>query len=133
MLSKKLIEFYDKLSSWENETVKECGLTLPQMHTLEVIGSNEGIKMKEITEKLGIVTGTLTVMIDRLTKLDLVRRVVNTNDKRSFTIELTAKGKALYQEHSHHHDILADEITQELNEEEKAIFAKLLDKILRRI
>ncbi len=133
MLSKKLIELYDKLASWEHETVKECGLTLQQMHTLEVIGSNESIKMKEISEKLGIVTGTLTVMIDRLTKLDLVRRVVNSNDKRSFNIELTDKGKELYHEHSHHHDVLAEELTQELSDQEKQDLTQLLDKILRRI
>jgi DNA-binding MarR family transcriptional regulator len=133
MLSKKLIELYDKLSSWEHETVKECGLTLQQMHTLEVIGSNKSIKMKEISEKLGIVTGTLTVMIDRLTKLNLVRRLVNHNDKRSFNIELTDKGKELYQEHSHHHDVLAEELTQELSDQEKQDLTQLLDKILRRI
>ncbi len=133
MLSKKLIEFYDKLASWENETVKDSGITLQQMHTLEVIGSNQGIRMKEITEKLGIVTGTLTVMIDRLTRLNLVRRVVNTNDKRSFYIELTDEGAKLYQEHGHHHDMLAEELTHDLTEEEKDTLIKLLEKLLRRL
>jgi DNA-binding MarR family transcriptional regulator len=133
MLNKKLIEFYDKLASWENETVKDSGITLQQMHTLEVIGSNDGIRMKEITEKLGIVTGTLTVMIDRLTKLGLVRRVVNSKDKRSFCIELTEKGSILYQEHSHHHETLSDELTQDLTEEEKEMLNKILEKILRRL
>lgn len=133
MLSKKLIEFYDKLASWENETVKDSGITLQQMHTLEVIGSNEGIRMKEITEKLGIVTGTLTVMIDRLTKLDLVKRVVNTTDKRSFRIELTENGSKLYQEHHHHHDMLAEELTHDLTIEEKETLNTILDKLIRRL
>ncbi len=133
MLSKKLIEFYDKLSSWENETVKDCGITLQQMHTLEVIGSNEGIRMKEITEKLGIVTGTLTVMIDRLTKLNLVRRVINLSDKRSFCIELTDEGSRLYQEHHNHHEMLADELTHDLTSQEKDTLNDLLEKVLRRL
>jgi len=131
-LSKNLIEFYDKLASWENETVRDSGITLQQMHTLDVIGSNKGIRMKEITEKLGIVTGTLTVMIDRLTKLELVERVVNAKDKRSFYIELTEKGSKLYQEHAHHHDMLAEELTHDLNSEEKEILNKIIEKILRR-
>lgn len=131
MLSKILIEFYDKLSSWENETVKDSGITLQQMHTLEVIGSNQGIRMKEISDKLGIVTGTLTMMIDRLTKLDLVKRVVNSKDKRSFCIELTEKGSKLYQEHHHHHEMLAEELAHDLTNEEKETLHNLLEKLLK--
>ena len=131
-LSENIVEFYDKLSSWENETVRDSGITLQQAHTLEVIGSNKKIRMKEITQRLGIATGTLTVMIDRLTKLDLVRRVVNTNDKRSYYIELTNKGQTLYKEHSNHHEMLVTELAHDLSDAERETLNNLLEKILER-
>ena len=131
-LSENIVEFYDKLSSWENETVRDSGITLQQAHTLEVIGSNKEIRMKEITQRLGIATGTLTVMIDRLTKLDLVRRVVNTNDKRSYYIELTNKGQTLYKEHSNHHEMLVTELAHDLSDAERETLNNLLEKILER-
>lgn len=131
-LNKNIVEFYDKLSSWELETVRDSGITMQQMHTLEVIGSNEKIRMKEITQRLGIATGTLTVMIDRLTKMGLVRRVVNTNDKRSYYIELTNKGQGFYEEHSHHHDMLVTELAHDFSDSERETFNNLLEKILKR-
>jgi DNA-binding MarR family transcriptional regulator len=67
-----IIEFYEKLSSWEQSVVAESGLTLPQMHTIEILGGNNLIKMKDLATKMGITTGTLTVMIDNLGKKGLV-------------------------------------------------------------
>ena len=33
-LSDLTIEFYEKLSCWEQAVVRDCSITLPQMHTL---------------------------------------------------------------------------------------------------
>ena len=38
----------------------------------------------------------MTRMLDRLERRGLVRRVANPNDRRAFTLELTAEGKAVY-------------------------------------
>ncbi len=37
-LSHLIVEFYERLSSWEHAVVRDKGLTLPQMHTLEILG-----------------------------------------------------------------------------------------------
>ena len=44
-LNHSIVEFYEKLSSWENDVVRDKGLTLPQMHTLEVLGIHKSIRM----------------------------------------------------------------------------------------
>jgi len=54
------------MSSWEHAVVKESGLTPVQMHAIEILGHQESLRMKELAHKLGVTTGTLTVMIDRL-------------------------------------------------------------------
>ena len=62
LLNQTLTEFYDKMSSWEQSVVKETGYSLAQIHTIEVLGSFGALRMKELAQKLGITTGTLTVL-----------------------------------------------------------------------
>ena len=62
-LNHAIIEFYDKLSSWENAVVKGKSLTLAQTHTIEVIGSHGPMRMKELANKLGITMTTESTVI----------------------------------------------------------------------
>lgn len=129
-LSNQLIEFYDKISSWEHSVVKESGLTPTQMHTIEVIGHRKNLRMKELAERLGVTTGTLTVGVDNLEKLDLVARKPHETDRRSYFVVLTGKGKKMFEEHHRFHEDFTNEISTELSDNEIETFSRLLDKIL---
>ncbi len=37
-LNHTIIEFYEKLSSWEQSVVRDKGFTLPQVHIVEILG-----------------------------------------------------------------------------------------------
>lgn len=128
--SHTIVEFYEKLSSWEQEVVKDTGITVAQMHAIEILGHCGPIRMKDLANKLGVVMGSLTVMIKRLSKLDLVIRQENPDDHRSFHIVLTTKGKKLYEEHHKHHLLLAEEISSHLTTEEQQQLNTLLIKIV---
>ena len=86
LLSHQFAEFYDKISSWEYSIVKESGLSPAQMHTVEVIGHHQNMRMKELAERLGVTTGTLTVGVDKLEKMGLVERKPHKKDRRSWLI-----------------------------------------------
>ncbi len=129
-LSHNLVEFYEKISSWEQEVVRGTGLSLPQMHTIAVMGSNGPLRMKDLAEKLGVVMGTLSVMIKRLQKLELVIRRENPDDLRSFHVELTEAGLEKYEEHHQHHTMLAQELCCDFSEEEQELFNKLIVKAI---
>jgi DNA-binding MarR family transcriptional regulator len=130
-LSNVVVEFYEKLSSWEHSVVKDTGLTLPQMHTIEVLGSSEPMRMKELAEKMGITTGTLTVNIDKLVKLGYVVRKPNEADKRSYYVALSDEGEEIYSRHHALHLELTEEILSELTPEEGQLLEKLLTKAMR--
>ena len=98
-LSQLMLEFYEKMASWEHSVVKQTGLSPAQMHTIEMIGHHQSLRMKELASRMGITTGTLTVMIDRLEKAGLVVRQPNANDRRSFHIVLTGEGRRHFEEH----------------------------------
>ena len=128
-LSDLIIEFYEKLSSWEQAVVRDCAITLPQMHTLEILGQQSPLRMKELAAKMGVTTGTLTVGIDRLEKQGLVARIPHETDRRSILVALTETGQALSREHHAHHLHLTREIQAALTPEETEQFASILTKL----
>jgi len=129
-LSHQLIELYERLSSWEQDVVKNSGLSTPQMHTIEIVGHSGSLRMKDLAKKMGVTTGTLTVMIDRLEQQGLLKRTPHETDRRSFLIALTEKGQKLFVEHHQYHLHLTEEITATLSKEEQAQFSTVLEKII---
>ena len=118
------------MSSWEHAVVKESGLTPAQMHAIEIMGHQESLRMKELAQKLGVTTGTLTVMIDRLEQNDLILRKPNENDRRSIVLVLTKKGQKYFKEHHKLHLELTSEITSSLNEDETKQFYTFIEKLV---
>lgn len=128
-LNRSIIEFYDRLSAWENNVVRNKDYSLAQIHTLEVLGTYGSLRMKELAEKLGITTGTLTVQIDKLTKAELVERIPHESDRRSFLIKLTEAGHQLYREHDALHLELTKKISQSLTAAEAQTLVTCLKKM----
>ena len=129
-LTHLFVEFHEKLSSWEASVVEGKGLTTTQMHTLEILGVHGPLRMKELAERLGVTTGTLTIQADRLEAKDLVRRVPHPTDRRSNVIEMTATGHALFEEHNRHHLDLTREITADLDDAQRQALAACMEKII---
>ena len=129
-LASSLIELYEKMSSWEHAVVKESGLTPTQMHAIEILGHQESLRMKELAQKLGVTTGTLTVMIDRLEQNGLISRRPNENDRRSIVVVLTKKGQKYFKEHHKLHLELTREITSSLREDEAKQLYVFMEKLV---
>ena len=133
-LSHQLIELYGKLSSWEQDVVKSSSLSPAQMHTIEIAGhgahGGATLRMKDLAKKMGVTTGTLTVMVDRLEQQGLLQRTPHETDRRSYLIALTEKGQGLFAEHHQYHLHLTEEITATLSAEEQALFSGVLEKVI---
>jgi len=132
-LSHQLVELYERLSSWEQDVVKSSGLSTAQMHTIEIVGhGGDGapLRMKELAKKMGVTTGTLTVMIDRLEQQGVLKRTPHETDRRSYLIALTEKGQGLFSEHHQYHLRLTEEVTATLTQEEQRLFSAVLEKII---
>jgi DNA-binding MarR family transcriptional regulator len=125
-----LIEFYERFSSWEQSVVRETGLTLPQMHTLEIIGATGNLRMKELAGKMGVTTGSLTVLVDRLVRAGLVVRKPDEKDRRSIRVGLTPEGRKHFEGHHLLHLQLSQDIAGALTPEEAERFPQMLTKIM---
>jgi len=132
-LSSQLVEFFDKINSWENSVIRGSGLSPAQMHTIEVIGHRQDIRMKELAERLGVTTGTLTVAVDKLETKGLVVRKPHLHDRRSWLVSLTEKGAAIFHRHDRFHRDFTEDISAGLTTAEVAQFSALLAKLLTRM
>ncbi len=130
-LAQHIVEFYEKLSSWEHEVVRGSDLTPNQMHAIEIIGHEKSLRMKELAEKLGVTTGTLTVTVDRLERKGLIERRPHETDRRSYRIVLTEAGEGHFAKHHEFHLKLTEEIASALTSEELETFELVLEKVIK--
>src|SRR5689334_10615277 len=71
------------------------GLTYPQYLAMLVLWERDGVPVKEIGERLFLDSGTLTPLLKRLEKAQLVKRTRSREDERQVLIALTPQGHAL--------------------------------------
>ncbi|NQY63182.1 MAG: MarR family transcriptional regulator [Alteromonadaceae bacterium] len=76
--------------------LKELELTYPQYLVMLVLWqATEPLKVKALGEKLDLDTGTLSPLLKRMEKLNLLSRNRNKEDERSVEIKLTQHGQSL--------------------------------------
>ena len=73
----------------------KMGITYPQYLVLMVLWENDALSVNQITEKLLLNTNTLSPLLKRMEKLELLERNRCSEDERSVIIQLTKKGRQL--------------------------------------
>ncbi|QYJ80592.1 MarR family winged helix-turn-helix transcriptional regulator [Shewanella acanthi] len=124
-----IIEFYEKLTSWEHAIVRDQGFSLSQVHTIELLGVHGPMRMKELADKIGVTTGTLTVQIDKMVDAQWVYRLPHESDRRSILVALTEKGQALYLEHDALHLQLTMDLTAQMTSEDRKMLLDLFTRM----
>jgi DNA-binding MarR family transcriptional regulator len=71
----------------------EHGIGATDLRALTFLSSNPGATPKLVAEYLGLTTGAMTTLIDRIEKAGLVRRAPNPDDRRSLVLDLTPAGQ----------------------------------------
>lgn len=76
---------------------KSLGITGGQMSVVDFISDQQDqtTSQHSIELEFNLRRSTVTVMIQRMEKRDLVKRITSANDKRQKLVSLTDKGKAL--------------------------------------
>ena len=70
----------------------EMRVTYTQYITLLVLWEQDNIKIKLLGNILHLDSGTLTPLLNKLEKADIVKRIKDKNDERNVFIKLTDKG-----------------------------------------
>jgi len=73
----------------------ELGLTYPQYLVLMVLWEKDGLSVNQIKEKLHLDTNTLSPLLKRMEKMELLKRNRSITDERSVIVQLTNNGRQL--------------------------------------
>lgn len=87
------------------------------------------MKMNDIAEKIGRDKSTLTVLINKLSRLKYVKRIKSKDDSRSTYIALTQKAIDLKPEFERIADLMIDTAFQNFGKKEKDLLMEKLEKL----
>jgi len=73
----------------------EMGITYPQYLVLMVLWESDNVSVNQITQKLLLNTNTVSPLLKRMEKLELIERNRSIEDERIVIVQLTDKGKIL--------------------------------------
>ena len=77
---------------------QEFDTTLPRFDLLSQLERHpEGLKMGELSKRMMVTSGNVTGITDQLEREALVERIVDPEDRRSFSIQLTKLGLETFQ------------------------------------
>lgn len=91
----KLMRAAESVTSRVHRVLSAPKLTISQFGVLEALYHKGPLCQKDIAAKILKSTGNITLVIDNLEKIDLVRRERDSEDRRFITIHLTESGTKL--------------------------------------
>ncbi|MDR7870669.1 MAG: MarR family transcriptional regulator [Tissierellaceae bacterium] len=74
------------------EIISEANITIPQFQALQILIHNEKLTIGELSQKMALACSTITDLIDRMEKSELVIRQKSEKDKRVVIVEVLPKG-----------------------------------------
>jgi DNA-binding MarR family transcriptional regulator len=78
-----------------SENLSQFGITPGQYGVLACLWENDSLTPKEIAAILRVENSTISGVLDRMEKRDLINRVLDPHNKRSIRVQVTEKGLAI--------------------------------------
>lgn len=97
LFQKRLLEIDRIMGLRSRSDATCCGVTLPQCHTIMEIGTSGPMPLKILSQSLGLDKSTLSRTVDGLVSIGLLQRATAPNDRRSIVIDLSKKGRTLFE------------------------------------
>jgi DNA-binding MarR family transcriptional regulator len=112
----------------------QFSITLPQFDVLAALARTEtGITMTELSRMLIVSNGNVTGIIDRLVADRMVARQPSPDDRRSFLVRLTPKGRSAFTVIAHAHQQWIDKMLSDFDGDEAETIIAHLDGLGTRI
>ena len=105
-------------------------LSMRQLLYLETIAQMERPTFSELADQLDVTKPSVTALVKKLMKMGYVKKVQSQEDLRVYHIVLTTKGEQFTKIHDQTHRLLAERLTQNLNEQEIHQMAVMLKKVI---
>lgn len=119
----------DSIKKRVEEDIKRLGLNPTEFAVLELIYHKGDQPIQKIGEKVLIASSSITYVVDKLEKKNLLQRKACPKDRRITYATMTAEGTELMNHVFPKHSAAIREICSGLNADEKAIMIEQLKKL----
>ncbi|MDR3352786.1 MAG: MarR family transcriptional regulator [Zoogloeaceae bacterium] len=101
-----------------------------QGRILFIVSEQEGLSQRELLDMLHVRSATLSELLFKLERDQMIQRRRDEKDKRSYRLFLTESGRAALEAHRQRHQATAARLFAALDETERAALAALLARLL---
>ena len=98
---------------------------------LFVLWQKDKITQKELATEIGLAKNTITVMLEKMEKNNLIRRITDENDKRKSLVILTDYAKSLKKSFDEISDEMLKKVYKGFSEEEIDKYEEYLHRIIK--
>ncbi len=127
----KLSRVMRKVNRYYDSYFSHYGITPSQFYVLSMVWEKDGVKFKDLAKSLEMDGSTLTSILDRMERLELVERRADPEDRRSLLVFLKEKGKDNIAEITRLAEKLNQEIKEHFSDEEFATFERVLEELFQ--
>ena len=111
----------------------ELGLTTPQMRSLAILSTIDGILIRELAVYAVVQQSTLSRALDALAKDGLIRRETDADDSRAIRVFMTDEGREVHNKLWPHMAGAYETMFKGVDEDDKRAFVATLQTMLRNI
>lgn len=117
-LEKQLLHMRDAFRQHQNDVRKKYKISANEMEIILYINDFGPQRMKAVGERFKIKFSTLTSLVDKIERLNLVKRVNSKEDRRSILVTITKKGKKMLEEYNSQIRSLAEKMSEIATQED---------------
>ena len=133
-LWKKLLETTEKIRNYQSRAIskgKAPDITMTQMQIMGCVlfSPEKSVRVRDISEELGITPGGISQQVDTLVKMGLLERKPDEKDRRAVCITLSEKGNEINQWVDQFLSSLFQKLLADVPEEKRYVFAEVLDSM----
>ena len=133
-LWKKLLETTEKIRNYQSRAIskgKAPDITMTQMQIMGCVmfSPEKSVRVRDISEELGITPGGISQQVDTLVKMGLLERKPDEKDRRAVCITLSEKGKEINQWVDQFLSSLFQKLLADVPEKKRYVFAEVLDSM----
>ena len=131
-LWKKLFQTTEKIRNYQSRAISKGKAPDITMTQVQIIGCvlfspEQSVRVRDISEELGITPGGISQQVENLVKMGLLERKTDEKDRRAVCITLSEKGKEINQWLDGFLSDLFQKLLSEVPEEKRKIFVEVLD------
>lgn len=111
------------------EILNDFNITAPQFSALQILINNGDMTIGELSQKMSLACSTITDLIGRMERTELVKRKKDEKDKRVVRIEVLPKGFDILEKVLHKRRKFLEDKLDNFNEEQKQLLTKGLNEL----